>query len=98
MDFFPWMAIDQATGYLYVVFYDRRNYEDNQTDVYLAYSKDAGQTWINEKVSESPFTPSEIIFFGDYNNISVHNGMVRPIWTRYEKGKLSVWTSLISIQ
>src|SRR5207244_1341511 len=32
--FFSWMAIDQVTGYLYVVFYDRRNYTNSQTDVY----------------------------------------------------------------
>ncbi len=93
--FFPWMSIDPVTGYLYVVFYDRRAYADNQTDVYLAYSKDAGQTWVNEKISESPFTPNPMVFFGDYNNISAYNGIVRPIWTRYEKGKMSIWTAII---
>ena len=96
--FFPWMSIDPITGYLYVVFYDRRNHTDEQTDVYLAYSKDAGQTWVNEKISETPFKPNEYVFFGDYNNISSYNGMVRPIWTRYEKGKLSIWTALINIK
>ena len=94
--FFPWMSIDPITGYLYVVFYDRRAYTDNQTDVYLAYSKDAGQTWVNEKISDSPFTPNPLVFFGDYNNISAYNGIVRPIWTRYEKGKMSVWTALLN--
>jgi Neuraminidase (sialidase) len=93
--FFNWMAVDPATGYVYVVFYDRRAYSDNQTDVYLAYSKDGGDTFTNVKISESPFTPTDGIFFGDYNNISVYNGMIRPIWTRYENGKLSIWTALI---
>jgi len=96
--FFPWMSIDPITGHLSVVFYDRRNHSDNNTDVYYAYSKDAGQTWVNEKISESPFTPNKYVFFGDYNNISAYDGNVRPIWTRYEKGKLSIWTALISIQ
>jgi hypothetical protein len=96
--FFPWMSIDPITGHLSVVFYDRRNHSDNNTEVYYAYSKDAGQTWVNEKISESPFTPIKYIFFGDYNNISAYDGNVRPIWTRYEKGKLSIWTALISIQ
>ena len=93
--FLPWMAIDQTTGYLYVVFYDRRNYDDAQTDVYLAVSKDGGATFENMKISESPFTPNARVFFGDYNNISAHEGKVRPIWTRYENGKLSIWTAII---
>ena len=94
-NFLTWMDIDPITGFVYIVFYDRRNYTDNKTDVYLAYSTDGGQTFTNRKISESPFTPSEHVFFGDYNNLSVYNGTVRPIWTRYEKNKLSVWTSLI---
>lgn len=93
--FFPWLAIDQSTGKLHVVFYDRRNYTDNQTDVYLATSNDGGKTWINERISEKPFTPVASVFFGDYNNISAHNGIVRPIWARYENEKLSIWTALI---
>ena len=96
--FFPWMSIDPVTGYLYVVYYDRSAYADEQTDVVVAYSKDAGQTWVNQTISESPFTPNPMVFFGDYNNISAYNGIVRPIWTRYEKGKLSVWTAIINME
>lgn len=94
--FFTWMDIDQSTGRLYLVFYDRRNYSDNQTDVYLAISKDGGRTFINKRISERPFTPPGFGFFGDYNNISVVNGVVRPIWTHYENGKQSIWTALIN--
>ena len=93
--FLPWLTIDQITGYLYTIFYDRRDYEDNQTEVYIAVSKDGGETFVNYKISESPFTPLPHVFFGDYININAHNGMVRPVWTRYEDGKLSVWTALI---
>lgn len=94
--FFTWMDIDQSNGRVYIVFYDRRNLEGNATNVYLAYSDDGGKTFTNELISESTFTPSESVFFGDYNNISVKDGMVRPIWTRYEKGRLSIWTALIN--
>ena len=98
--FFPWMTVDQVTGYVYVVFYDRRNYEDNQTDVYLAVSKDGGTTFSNIKISESPFTPDAGVFFGDYNNITAYNNVIRPIWTRFgtvpiiDNG-LSIWTAII---
>jgi hypothetical protein len=92
--FLTWMDIDQTNGYLHFVFYDRRNYSNNQTDVFLAYSKDGGTTFKNEIVSESSFTPSLGIFFGDYNNIVAHNNVVRPIWTRLQSGALSIWTDI----
>lgn len=93
--FLSWMTIDQTTGYIYVVFYDRRNYKDLQTDVYLAYSTDGGESFINQRISETPFTPSALAFFGDYNNIAAHGGRICPIWTRMDNGKTSVWTAVI---
>ncbi|MFT4663499.1 MAG: hypothetical protein ACI8YQ_002167 [Polaribacter sp.] len=94
--FFPWMDVDPVTGAIYVVYYDRSAYEDFNTDVVLASSTDGGRTFKNEVISESPFiTPGEFVFFGDYNNISAYGGKVRPIWTRYEDKKLSIWTALI---
>jgi len=96
--FFTWLAVDPVTGYLYVVFYDRRNHRDDNTDVYLAYSKDGGKTFVNAKISQSPFLPTKTIFFGDYNHLSVYNGRVRPIWTRLQNGNLSVWTALVRLK
>ncbi len=94
--FFTYMAIDQVTGYLWFVWYDRRNYYDNRTDVFMAVSKDGGETFKNFKISESPFTPNENVFFGDYNNLTAHNNVVRPIWTRLFGNNLSIWTALVS--
>lgn len=94
--FFTWMSVDPITGHIYTVFYDRRNYDDSRTDVYLAYSTDGGETFTNQRISETPFLPTaKNVFFGDYNNISAYDGRVRPIWTRCDNGKLSVWTSLL---
>jgi len=92
--FFTWMTIDQTNGYLYFVFYDRRTHTNYLTDVFVALSTDGGQTFINRKISETPFLPDDGIFFGDYTNITAHNGIVRPIWTRLHDGELSVWTDL----
>jgi len=92
--FFTWMAVDQVTGYLWFVWYDRRNYSDNTTDVYMAVSTDGGETFVNFMVSETPFVPTSNVFFGDYNNISAHNNVIRPIWTRLHQGQLSVWTAI----
>ncbi len=93
--FLTWITVDQTNGYLYSVFYDRRNSNGNKTDVYLAVSKDGGEHFMNYKISESPFLPNPRIFFGDYTNISVHNGVIRPIWTRLHNGKISLYTALI---
>lgn len=93
--FFTWMSIDQRSGWLWFVFYDRRNYNDNRTDVYMAVSRDGGSTFQNFKVSESPFVPSNNQFLGDYTNLSVNGNIVRPIWTRMDGPATSVWTALI---
>jgi hypothetical protein len=93
--FFPWMTIDQSTGYLYFVFYDRRNSIGNATDVYLARSTDGGETFSNFKISQAPFTPSSSIFFGDYAHIAAASRSIYPIWMRLDNGVLSVWTAPI---
>jgi hypothetical protein len=92
--FFSWMDIDQTNGNLFFTFYDRRDYNDTNTDVYLAYSLDGADTFTNVKISESPFIPNSGVFFGDYTNITVHNNVVRPIWTRLHNGQLSIWTDV----
>jgi hypothetical protein len=94
--FFNWMTIDQSTGYLYVVFYDRRNYESDSTDVYLARSTDGGRTFSNERISESPFFPESGTFMGDYTNVVASDGVIRPIWTRLDYSNLSIWTAIIN--
>ena len=96
--FFTWMTIDQTTGFLYFVFYDRRNHDDAATDVYLSISKDGGATFVNRKISESPFTPDENVFFGDYTNIVAHDGIVRPIWTRLDNAQLSIMTDITPVE
>lgn len=93
--FFTWMAVDQITGYIWFTFYDRRNYNDNNTDLYMAVSKDGGETFTNFKVSDSPFLPYSSTFFGDYTNVSAHDGVVRPIWMRLEGAHPKIMTAII---
>lgn len=92
--FFTWMDIDQTNGYLYFVFYDRRDRQGDSTDVFMAVSRDGGQSFNNFRISASPFVPSDNVFFGDYTNISAHDNVVRPIWTRLHNNQLSVWTAI----
>jgi len=103
--FFTWMDVDDVTGHVHVVFYDRREaaakYPDVRlrpswnTEVYVASSYDGGESWENLKVSEEWFRPNPKGFFGDYNNISAYGGVVRPIWTRNDDGIQSIWTAIL---
>jgi hypothetical protein len=94
--FFTWMTVDQITGNLYIVFYDRRSYTNTQTDVYVARSTDGGETFRNFKVSQTSFSPNAGVFFGDYTCIAAHNGKVYPIWMRMDGTTLTVWTAIIN--
>jgi hypothetical protein len=96
--FFPSMAVDPVTGRLYIVYYDRRNYDDDRTDVYLSRSIDGGQSFIDERISTSVFKPVDSVFFGDYIHIAAYDRHVYPVWMREDflpQPALSVWTAPI---
>lgn len=93
--FMPAMTIDPVTGYLYILFYDRRDTKDDYTDVYLAVSKDGGSTFKNYKLNEKSFNPLAFVFFGDYIGISAYNGIIRPVWMELHGVNLSIYTALI---
>lgn len=92
--FLTWMTVDETSGYLYFVWYDRRNYTDEETDVFMAVSYDGGDTFLNLKLSEKSFRPTDRVFFGDYTNISAVEGSVRPIWTSLDRGLTTIWTAI----
>ena len=88
--FMSWMSVDPVTGNIYILFYDRRNYTDSKTDIYLARSTDGGESFRNICISESPFAPTETVFFGDYVGIDSRNDFAACMWTRLDKGTLSI--------
>lgn len=92
--FSPAMAIDQATGNIYIVYYDQRDYADAQTDVYLAWSTDGGSSFKEKKISETPFTASPVPFY-DHTAITAHDEVIVPVWTRTDNGAISIWAAVI---
>src|SRR5206468_2662427 len=88
--FMSWMSVDPVSGFVYVLFYDRRNHDDNSTDVYLAVSTNGGQSFKNMKISRSPFVPVAAIFFGDYIGVSAYDNFAACIWQRIDESKLSI--------
>ena len=95
---YNWMAVDPIMGHVYIVFYDRRNHADLKTDVYLAFSTDGGETFKNEKISNTPFEPNSDIYMGDYINITAYGAFVRPVWTSLENGRLNILTAIIDLR
>jgi hypothetical protein len=93
--FMPWLSVDPMTGVIYIVYYDRRNYDDLRTDVYLAYSTDGGDKFKEVKVSEKPFTPTAEVPFAEYTSLSSFNGIIAPAWVRMDDGKTSVWATVV---
>jgi hypothetical protein len=94
-NFMPAMTVDQVTGKVWVVFFDRRNYTDTNTDVYLAMSEDGGTTFTNFKVSETPFIPLSTVFFGHYLGITACGDHVFPVWNRMDDGENSLIGAIV---
>ncbi len=79
--FFQWMAVDPATGDVYVQFYDRRDDPANRkTRITLARSTDGGRTFINYAWTDAPFEGQQL-FLGDYTWLTAHNRRVYGVWT-----------------
>ena len=93
--FFTWPAIDQSTGNIYIVYYDRRNHQDLKTDVYVSISKDGAMSFEDQRISDKPFKPSKKKFFGDYINIAAEKGVIRAIWPRMDHRKIKLCVTLI---
>lgn len=95
--FLPRISIDPANGRVYILYYDRRDGSDNQTDVYLAWSTDGGNQFKETKITEAAFTCDINVadYMTDYIDLSVQKGIIVPVWTSIQNGKQEVWTAVI---
>lgn len=83
----PRLVVDQATGFVYTAFFDRRNYDDSQSDIYLAWSGDAGAKFQELKVNKSPIGKGDApALLG----IAANKGIIMVLWTVSEGGKTAV--------
>jgi len=94
--FFTWMALDQSSGNLYFVYYDRRNTTGTDTETYLSYSTDGGETFTDLEISAKAFTPIPSLFFGDYLNIDAVNGNIVAIWPIIKKERIELFVGKTS--
>jgi len=89
---FPWVSCDPATGALYIVYYDSRNFPANDSaQVYISTSLDGGFTFEDVLISDQAFLLAPIPglaggYAGDYIGVSAKNGIVWPCWNDNRTG------------
>jgi len=80
--FYQWMTVDQKTGAVYVMFYDRRDDPVNrQTRITLGRSTDGGRTFDNYAWTDNAFHGQQNTFLGDYTWLAVFDNRVYGAWT-----------------
>ena len=85
--FFPWLAVDEATGNVFAVWFDNRNDPSNQLiETFLGESTDGGDSWINLLISDEAWDPDQAFFscgcfIGDYNGMALGGSLLYPVWT-----------------
>lgn len=94
--FAPSVAIDQTTGHIFIAYYDRRGYEDTKTDVFIAYSYDGGNNFIETKVTSESFIPAASNTANPWTSITAHAGTVAVTWTRVDDNRVSVWAAILN--
>lgn len=94
--YYPWCAVDQSNGNVYVVFYDNRETTNDSSGVYMAVSYDAAETFVNFRVSDKNFKPKPISglangYQGDYIGITGGGGKAYPFWMDDRTGVYQAW-------
>lgn len=75
--FKPVIKVDEQTGYVYVLYFDKQNYpEGRETDLYLALSKNGGLKYEYYRINEHPFQ-----FNSNFMELGIEEG-ARPRWVQ----------------
>ncbi len=99
----PWISVNEQ-GNIAILFYDSRNtISNNATEAYLARSTDGGVTFVNERLSSTPFTaawPNSDVRFGDYINVDYSGNRIATVWTDLRTGgnvNQEIYTAVIDL-
>jgi hypothetical protein len=99
----PWLAVDPATGGLFVLYFDSRRFPANDSaEAWVSMSFDGGETFRDVKVSDDAFQPAAIDglangYMGDYLGIAAKDGMVWPAWNDDRTGVHQLYTSRMEV-
>lgn len=103
--FYPSITVTDQ-GDVALAWYDRRDYDEGstETEYYLGFSEDGGESFENIKVSQEPSDFAVIgalntqFGIGEYNEIVSTNGYMMPFWAdgRNNDGSIAVYTYLFN--
>ncbi len=99
--YYSWATVDQATGHLYVIFYDSRATANDSAKVTLARSIDGGMTFENINIHDSKFKPVAISglaggYQGDYIGVAAMNNTVYGYWADNRTGNYQAWIAKVT--
>jgi hypothetical protein len=99
--YFPAMCVDSLGG-IDIIFYDDRNTSSDSSQIYLARSKDGGNTWYEKVISDHNFKPKSIFgaasgYQGDHITITSVNNKIYALWMDDYSGLYQVWASIIDL-
>jgi hypothetical protein len=83
--YLPNIAIDQTTGHLAIVYYDRYWSKSNVfNEVQMAFSDNGGESFRNVRLNQKLNNHiGSDMFSGDYIDIDFHNGRIAAIWAGF---------------
>jgi hypothetical protein len=92
----PWIAWDECTGMLVVVFMDsRKDYPSQaQAEAYVAVSDDEGSSWSEIVVSDDDWSPDTSIGY-DYIGVAAGDGRAFALWSDDRTGVMRAYVSRI---
>ena len=99
----PWLAVDPATGGLFVLYFDSRRFPANDSaEAWVSMSFDGGESFRDVKVSDAAFQPAAIDglangYMGDYLGIVAKDGVVWPAWNDDRTGVHQLYTSRMEV-
>ncbi len=95
---FPWIAVDDANGNFFVIYYSLDEATGFNTNTYVASSNDGGATFVNQRVSDVNHVTGQIAEFGggyagDYIGITAHSGRAFGSWMDNRTGQWQIYVS-----
>jgi hypothetical protein len=101
--FNPWLAVDETTGRVSVMYYDTvADAGRKKSDIWYQTSTDDGASWsapfkVTTAMTDETTAGSNSFQYGDYNSMSGWAGKFLPVWTdRRSGGVEEVWTAEVT--
>lgn len=94
--YFPAVHVDR-TGAVNILYYDDRNTNEDSVAVFLARSRDGGDTWKEYEISDHRFKPKPIGglaqgYQGDNIDLTSTSDKIWPVWMDNSSGIYQIWT------